>query len=817
MRAAHGLAAAFKDAIEAKYATRAARMHAVAAANTSPSSSASSSPSPPCSPPPRPTPNGRLAQGSAAPDSQVDMDVTEALLPYNVFVLDASPADIAAKLPHLVARPEPPMRSAAHTDGTDAHTQGEGAEEAWRRRAARPNIVDFAVREREEMRDLTRASELITVLPPRPSNKDADDADERVKSYAGTTPASRFEPQAGQVFLGNAHDAPPTHPAAVTPFSPGANAPKCGRGFDLCIECYDFAPLPTMAQLRAAEGQIAALDRAWAEQCLADDEDGTGEARDAEELPTRPPPHHSVVVHLTFPSSPVATATSVNALLPILAFLERLIAPPAHLPTRGSARALLFPAPPQTHPPSHGSRRASEAGTFGPRSLPPPSAFPTSFFPAAHAQGPQAAYTRVRSTSATCPPGSSSPAPPSSPSPSSSTSAGSSPASPDAAGALRTRPAKVLVHSADGYTESSVLGLALLMAHRALPLPAAYLALQLEKRRSFFVYQADIPLLRRIEARLLRERAAREEDAREARGAGPASARERAPWGSWSRLSEKSVSFATGGGGVNMDGAAMQGDARPVAMHVCRTVSDSRPPGTFGAAQGRPRAHTLPLALPEGGGDELWFNDPKFDGSFPSRVLPFLYLGNLNHAANAFMLHALGITHVVSVGECALVPPPEAEAPAGGRGAQGSLWHEEREGRIKVLDIKGVCDDGIDTLAPQLEPICEWIERARAEGGTVLVHCRVGVSRSATVTIAYVMKHLQLPLVDAYLIVRSRRLSVLIQPNMRLLYNLLGWELHLARERAAGDEERLRYELARSLNWPYLAKEVHALNEKYLH
>lgn len=118
------------------------------------------------------------------------------------------------------------------------------------------------------------------------------------------------------------------------------------------------------------------------------------------------------------------------------------------------------------------------------------------------------------------------------------------------------------------------------------------------------------------------------------------------------------------------------------------------------------------------------------------------------------MLHALGITHVVSVGECALVPPPlhaqtSAEhshtfntssacqfVPGKGPGGQGSLWIEEREGRIKVLDIKGVCDDGIDTLEPQLEPICNWIDRARAEGGKVLVHCRVGVSRSATVTVS---------------------------------------------------------------------------------
>lgn len=79
------------------------------------------------------------------------------------------------------------------------------------------------------------------------------------------------------------------------------------------------------------------------------------------------------------------------------------------------------------------------------------------------------------------------------------------------------------------------------------------------------------------------------------------------------------------------------------------------------------------------------------------------------------------------------------------------------------------------------------------------------------------MKHLSIPLVDAYLIVRSRRLSVLIQPNMRLLYNLSGWEVKLAQERAGNEPGRLRPELARCLNWPYLAKEVHALNEKYLH
>ncbi|KAM6490703.1 hypothetical protein JOM56_014046, partial [Amanita muscaria] len=49
---------------------------------------------------------------------------------------------------------------------------------------------------------------------------------------------------------------------------------------------------------------------------------------------------------------------------------------------------------------------------------------------------------------------------------------------------------------------------------------------------------------------------------------------------------------------------------------------------------------------------------------------------------------------------------------------------EEHERRIKVLDIKGICDIGIDTLEPQLEPICDWIDTARQEGGKALAHCR---------------------------------------------------------------------------------------------
>ncbi|KAJ7015824.1 hypothetical protein C8F04DRAFT_1364360 [Mycena alexandri] len=222
------------------------------------------------------------------------------------------------------------------------------------------------------------------------------------------------------------------------------------------------------------------------------------------------------------------------------------------------------------------------------------------------------------------------------------------------------------------------------------------------------------------------------------------------------------------------------GSASIASVGEVAAAAASPPPHSGGA---RPSAKSVSFAM----------------GRFP-RVLPFSYLGNLTYASNAYMymLHALGITHVVSVGECATRSAAGTLSLTADSCTSAACRIEEREGWITVLDIKGVC-----ALEPQMEPICEWIEKARQECGQVLVHCRVECRG-----IAYMMKHLSLPLVDAYLIVRSRRLSLLIQPNMRLLYNLCGWEIKLGKERAQGDEARLRKDLARTLTWPYLAKET---------
>ncbi|OAV86534.1 hypothetical protein PTTG_29851 [Puccinia triticina 1-1 BBBD Race 1] len=101
-----------------------------------------------------------------------------------------------------------------------------------------------------------------------------------------------------------------------------------------------------------------------------------------------------------------------------------------------------------------------------------------------------------------------------------------------------------------------------------------------------------------------------------------------------------------------------------------------------------------------------------------------------------------------------------------------SLWHEWTSGPMEMLDMKGVADDGMDLIRPHIERAMAFIEACRVAGGKVLVHCLVGVSRSASIVIAHVMKHCRLDLTSAYLMVRSRRLNILLQPNHLFMWSI---------------------------------------------
>ncbi|KAK4122820.1 hypothetical protein N657DRAFT_681790 [Parathielavia appendiculata] len=317
------------------------------------------------------------------------------------------------------------------------------------------------------------------------------------------------------------------------------------------------------------------------------------------------------------------------------------------------------------------------------------------------------------------------------------------------------RPRRILLHCSDGYTESTMLAVAYHSFATGQPVPQAWLDLHTTRQRNLFAYPSDVALLSAIAPRLLCESPV------------------------YSNTSPPSPSPPTT---TTTNRAAPRHSSPPTPADVADLLVKSEP---------------------------RWFT--TFDGSFPSRVLPYMYLGNLGHANNPDLLRALGIGQMLSVGETAMWRDGELEA-----------WGGEEN----VCVVQGVQDNGIDTLAGEFERCLRFIDRGRARGTATLVHCRVGVSRSATICIAEVMRSLGMSFPRAYCFVRARRLNVIIQPHLRFAYELLKWEEHLQLQQqqqqqeqsgADGEQEAARGKqgFKRELEWAEIAREIAMMNMPY--
>ncbi|SCU86980.1 LADA_0E01310g1_1 [Lachancea dasiensis] len=198
----------------------------------------------------------------------------------------------------------------------------------------------------------------------------------------------------------------------------------------------------------------------------------------------------------------------------------------------------------------------------------------------------------------------------------------------------------------------------------------------------------------------------------------------------------------------------------------------------------------------------------QLKGPLPSKVLPHLYLGALEHAQTPKLLCELNIKNIVSVGETmpwllaaikrrrsftasevdhrrglgrpVLNTTASSSHVVGGternRRARGNASSIIEENGFRVLHIADLDDNGEDPLLSQLDVALKFIDECRQRDEKVLVHCMVGVSRSATVCIAECMRHLNCDLIRAYLYVRVRRLNIIIQPNLMFVYELCKWQ-----------------------------------------
>eukprot|EP00760_Papus_ankaliazontas_P037572 PhM_4_TR8548/c0_g1_i1/m.90596/K04459/DUSP, MKP; dual specificity MAP kinase phosphatase len=91
------------------------------------------------------------------------------------------------------------------------------------------------------------------------------------------------------------------------------------------------------------------------------------------------------------------------------------------------------------------------------------------------------------------------------------------------------------------------------------------------------------------------------------------------------------------------------------------------------------------------------------------------------------------------------------------------------------LNVIPLEDDVCESIRPYLDDFSRIMDENKT--AVVFVHCQAGVSRSASLVIAYVMKFMQLSIDDAYSYVKSRRRVV--NPNERFMAELIAYGCEL--------------------------------------
>lgn len=143
----------------------------------------------------------------------------------------------------------------------------------------------------------------------------------------------------------------------------------------------------------------------------------------------------------------------------------------------------------------------------------------------------------------------------------------------------------------------------------------------------------------------------------------------------------------------------------------------------------------------------------------PVPILPYVYLGSANHASQKELLDKLGITAILNVSKT--IP---------------SAFAQSYEYKNIAID-----DNARENISTHFDEAINFIEEVNSRGGRVLVHCHAGISRSATICIAYLMRQRGYSLDEAYEYTKKRRSA--ISPNFNFLGQLLAFERELNEQR----------------------------------
>eukprot|EP00758_Cryptobia_borreli_P007504 Tbor_TRINITY_DN5306_c2_g2::TRINITY_DN5306_c2_g2_i1::g.4353::m.4353 len=138
--------------------------------------------------------------------------------------------------------------------------------------------------------------------------------------------------------------------------------------------------------------------------------------------------------------------------------------------------------------------------------------------------------------------------------------------------------------------------------------------------------------------------------------------------------------------------------------------------------------------------------------TYPDKIIDNLYCGSLKSAQSPIVYKRLNIKYILTVGR-----KLEPFVPEG-------IKHKT----VVVDDIEGAIIDGSFTEAT------EFINEAISQQVGCLVHCFAGMSRSATVVIAYLMAYRNMRMDKAYLLTKEGRAA--IYPNISFFEQLIKYD-----------------------------------------
>ncbi|XP_038666636.1 dual specificity protein phosphatase 10 [Scyliorhinus canicula] len=145
---------------------------------------------------------------------------------------------------------------------------------------------------------------------------------------------------------------------------------------------------------------------------------------------------------------------------------------------------------------------------------------------------------------------------------------------------------------------------------------------------------------------------------------------------------------------------------------------------------------------------------PDIENAQLTPILPFLFLGNEQDAQDIEKMQRMNVGYIINV---------TTHLP---------LYHYE-QGIFRYKRLPAT-DSNKQNLRQYFEEAFEFIEEAHQCGKGLLIHCQAGVSRSATIVIAYLMKHTLMTMTDAYKFVKGKR--PIISPNLNFMGQLLEFE-----------------------------------------